>query len=514
MNDAAAVVPDGPLAAVDLGSNSFHLVMARSEGGTLRIVDRLKERVALAEGLDERRMLDDASQERGLACLRRFGERLAGTPAERVRAAGTNTLRAARNADRFLAKARKALGYEIEVISGTEEARLVYQGVARTEQPGEGRRLVVDIGGGSTECVVGEGFQVVRADSLRMGCVTFTKGFFPGGGIDADRLGAARFAASVELEPLLGPIAELGYREAMGSSGTNKEIAGILEAMGVGHGTITRKGLDALADACIDAKEIDDLDLPGLSSSRRPVLIGGLAILMAVFEAFRIDEMRPSEGALREGLLFDLLGRAQGEDLREQSVDALARRYGVDETQAARVRETTLAFLEQVADAWEIGDRRVRQALGWAARLHEVGLAFRHSGYHKHGAYVVEASDLPGFTREEQTLLAGLVRAHRRKFRHEPLEELGGALGEQAVRAATLLRLAVRVHRSRGARDLPRPTLEVRPPEGKKAKKELPRGTLVVRFPPGTLDEHPLLRTDLGAERERLERGGVALEVA
>jgi len=504
---------DGPLAAVDLGSNSFHLVVARSDGGVLRIVDRLKERVALAEGLDERRVLDDESQERGIACLERFGERLVGIPADRVRAAGTNTLRAARNADAFLSRAREALGHEIEVISGAEEARLVYRGVAYTDQPDDGRRLVVDIGGGSTECVVGDGAEVLRADSLRMGCVTFTRGFFPGGKIDEDRMRAARFAASVELEPLLGPIADLGFAEALGSSGTNKEIAAILEAMGEGDGTITPSGLEALDAAVIDAKDIDDLDLPGLSDSRRPVLVGGLAILEAVFEAFRIDVMRPSEGALREGLLQDVLGRSRGEDLRARTVAQLEDRFAIDRAQAERVEATVADFLDQVGEAWGLSDPRIHRAVRWAARLHEVGLAFRHPGYHKHGAYVLENTDLPGFSREEQTLLAGLVRAHRRKFRYEPLEELGGDLGEQAVRVAALLRLAVRVHRSRGAADLERPRLEIADPKGKKAK-EKGRGTLVARFSDGTLRERDLLRLDLDAERDRLGRGDVRLEVA
>lgn len=498
---SAARDDDAPLAAVDLGSNSFHLVVGKPDGHALRILDKLKERVALAEGLDERRELDEASQERALACLARFGDRIRGLPGERVRAAGTNTLRAARNAEGFLRRAREALGHPVEVISGAEEARLIYQGVAHTEQPRRDRRLVVDIGGGSTECVVGRGFEVLRADSLRMGCVTFSRGFFPDGRIDADRLRAARFAAGLELEPLIGPFADLGHEEVLGSSGTNREVGEILRASGYTGGEITREALLELEADVLKADSFDDLDLPGLSESRRPVLVGGLAILRATFDALGLERMRPTDGALREGLLYELLGRTRGRDLREDTVARLQERFSVGLAQANRVAETLEAFIDDVTDDWELDDPRLRRAGRWAAQLHEIGLAIRHSGYHKHGAYLLENTDLPGFTRGEQRLVAALVLAHRRRFRTEPLEAVGGGLGKRAVRLAALLRIAVRVHRARGATQVPRPTLSAR------------KKRLVATFPPGTLDAHPMLRLDLEAEQERAEKADLELDV-
>jgi exopolyphosphatase/guanosine-5'-triphosphate,3'-diphosphate pyrophosphatase len=490
---------DGPLAAVDLGSNSFHLVVGEVVGGKVRIVDRLKERVALAEGLDDRRQLDEDSQARAISCLARFGERLVDIPPDRLRAAGTNTLRAASNAGDFLARANEALGHEIDIIEGPEEARLVYLGVARTQAPGERRRLVVDIGGGSTECVVGEGFEVLRADSLRMGCVTFTKGFFPGGKLNRDRFDAARFAASVELEPIVQRFAQLEWRQAIGSSGTILAVSEMLAAAGHTDGSITPKGIAKLRDDILEFRKIDEISLPALAESRRPVIAAGLAILLAVVEQLGVETMETSEGALREGLLYDMLGRTRGEDPRDQTVAQLQHRFAVDKPHAAAVEETFIRLFDQVAADWDIDERRLRRAGEWASRVHEIGLTIRHGGYHKHGAYLIEHTDLPGFARLDQLLVAKLVLNHRRKFRHEELEALGKKLGPQAVRVSVLLRLAALLNRSRSATI---PEVEATAP--KKRKLELGIAN-------EWLESHPLLEYDLEEEQARLERGSFKL---
>lgn len=490
------------VAAVDLGSNSFHMVVARVAAGQPHVVDRLRERVVLAAGLDRDKRLVPEVQRRALETLRRFGQRLRAVPRGAVRAVGTNALRQARNAAPFLRRARKALGHPIEVVPGREEARLIYLGVSHALPDEGGRRLVVDIGGGSTECIVGERFEPLLTDSLFMGCVTWTQRFFPRGELSGRAMEKAVHAAQREVQTLERSYRTLGWERCVGSSGTILTIAAMLREQGWDErGAITRRGLRKLRRAVVEQRSLRRLSLPGLSPERAEVLPGGLAILCGVFEELGIETMATSPGSLREGLLHDLLGRIRHDDPRERSIRQLAARWHVDTDQAARVERTALDFLAQVAHAWDLSGDEPRQLLSWAARLHELGLAVSYSGYHKHGSYLLAHADLPGFTREEQQALATLVLAHRRRLPLEQLRALAGPPPEDVLALALLLRLAVLLNRARSDAPLPRVRLAGRP-----------RG-LQVRFPRGWLRRHDLTREDVEEEAAALRTGGVRLEV-
>ncbi|MBW2462750.1 MAG: Ppx/GppA family phosphatase, partial [Deltaproteobacteria bacterium] len=396
------------VAAVDLGSNSFHMLVARIVDGEVHVVDRIKERVALAEGLAIDRSLSPEAQKRAIACLERFGQRLEHMAGDNVRAVGTNTLRAAKDARRFLERAEAALGHRIEIISGREEARLVYLGVANTLASPEGRRLVVDIGGGSTECIIGEGFEPSVADSLYMGHITWTQRYFSGGRITAAGMADARTAAALEAESIQREYQGIGWEEAVGASGTILAIDAIVRENGWGE-AITPKGLKKLRRALVEAGRADKILLAGLQDARKPVIAGGAAILSGVFDILGIQAMCPSEGAVREGVVYDLVGRMRDQDVREGTVRHLEERYHVDVEQAARVERTASALLEQAADDLELDQGGSRDYVRWASRLHEIGVSLSYSGYHKHGAYILEHTDMPGFSRDTQQILACMV---------------------------------------------------------------------------------------------------------
>jgi len=499
--DSLPALPE-TVAAVDLGSNSFHLLVARTGGGEPVVVDRLREMVRLAGGLSRTQRLTRKSQERALDCLRRFGQRLRHMPPDSVRAVGTNTLRSAHNAGTFLEEAERALGHSIEVISGIEEARLVYLGVAQSLPDPDTRRLVVDIGGGSTELIVGQRFHPEVMQSVYVGCVSVSREYFGKGEVRNGSWQRAELAVLRELEPLRAGFRAAGWQEAAGSSGTVRAVQTVVRAQGWSEETITLASLERLRDVLLEAGSVKKVRLVGLSPQRRPVFPGGVAILLAVFKALKIQTMRAAEGALREGLVYDLLGRIREEDVRDRSVDALADRYHVDRQQAQRVERTALACLDRVAKSWRLGGQDQRRRLCWAARLHEIGLDIAHSHYHRHGEYIIAMSDLFGFSRQGQMLLAILVRAHRRKFPVEPFRELPGKQGRAAERLAVLLRLAVVLHRSRSPDPLP--AFSLRPG----------RGSLELRFPPGWLDANPLTRADLEQETGYLSKAGFELSFA
>lgn len=492
-------VPD-VIAAVDLGSNSFHMVVARHSHGQLIIQDRLRETVRLAAELDEQGRLDREAIERAIACLERFGQRLRDMQAESVRVVGTNTLRRARRRGAFLDRARAALGHPIEIISGIEEARLIYLGVAQTMPSEPGRRLVVDIGGGSTEIIIGEGVHAKKLESLYMGCVTMSARFFEDGEITEKRMKRARLAAKLELEPVRSSIKEYGWDQAVGSSGTIRAVADVLRAKG--DAGINRAAIEALIEQLLRAGNVSKLRLPALSAERAPVFPGGLAILAEVLENLDIDTLRPAEGALREGLLYDLVGRLTNEDARVRSVRAMQGRYHVALAQAERVEATALEFLRQVQAEWGLEDPFAELVLSWAARLHEIGLDVSHSHYHKHGAYLLEHADMPGFPQEEQKILACLVGAHRRKLQLDALEDLTPPWHIKSLFLIVILRLAVLLHRGRSAAPLPK--IELVP----KAR------SLEITFPKGWLDTHPLTAADLDNEIEYLKAAGFRLRVS
>jgi exopolyphosphatase / guanosine-5'-triphosphate,3'-diphosphate pyrophosphatase len=493
-------VPD-VLAAVDLGSNSFHMVVARYSHGQLVIIDRLREMVRLAAGVEESGRIDKDVAARALACLERFGQRLRDMHADSVRVVGTNALRMAHRKQVFLERAREALGHPIEIIAGMEEARLIYSGVAHTMPNEPGRRLVVDIGGGSTELIIGEELTPLELESLQMGCVSLSERFFRDGKISAKRFERARLAARLELEPVQAAFRSRGWATCAGSSGTVRAIGEAIRALEPASASITPAGLARAIEYCVDAGNTRELTLEPITEDRRPVFPGGLAILAEVFDVLDIKDMKIAEGAMREGLLYDMLGRFRREDARERTVRAMQQRYHVDTSQAERVEATVCDFLEQTHESWKLEEPLAHLALKWAARLHEIGLDVSHSGYHRHGAYLLENADMPGFPREEQRLLARLVGAHRRKLALDGVEELVPPWDRQAIYLILLLRLAVLLHRGRSATALPPIELSVTP------------RSLEVRFPARWLKDHPLTSADLQQEVDYLRAGGYRLRV-
>ncbi len=489
------------IATIDLGSNSFHMAVARMVDGQPVIIDRIREQVQLAAGLDAERRLTDKAQERAIACLARFGQQLRDMPVVRARAVGTSTLRVARNSREFLDAAEPALGVPIEVVSGREEARLIYLGVAHDLADDEGRRLVVDIGGGSTECALGRRFETVRAHSISRGCVTHTRRAFPDGVITEKALKEAVLAAQVELQMIERDVAMFPPDDVVGASGTIRAVAGILRENGWADEGITRSGLRRLRQALVEAGHIDRLELPGLSAERAPVFPGGVAILTAVFRTLGVRRMRVSSGSLREGILYDLLGRLRHEDVRQRTIRGFQGRYDVDLQQAARVGRTALECLAQVEAGWGLEDTGSRRYLAWAARLHEIGLSISFSGHHRHAAYLVENSDMPGFSRDDQLVLAALIGAHRRKIKLPVYEGVPTRLVDATRRMIVLLRLAVLLNRSRGDAS----------PDGVVLKVDDDR--LKVVLPPDWLEKNPLTREDLRTEAKRVKLLGVKLVI-
>jgi exopolyphosphatase / guanosine-5'-triphosphate,3'-diphosphate pyrophosphatase len=489
------------LAAVDLGSNSFHMVVARYSHGQLVIIDRLREMVRLAAGVAENGRIDKDVAARALACLQRFGQRLRDMHADSVRVVGTNALRVAHRKQAFLERAREALGHPIEIIAGMEEARLIYSGVAHTMPSEPGRRLVVDIGGGSTELIIGEGLTPLELESLQMGCVSQSERFFRDGKISARRFERARLAARLELEPVQAAFRRRGWESSAGSSGTVRAIGEVIHALEPQEHLITPAGIARAIEYCVDAGHVRELALEPITEDRRPVFPGGLAILAEVFSVLGIKEMRIADGAMREGLLYDMLGRYRHEDARDRTVRAMQQRYHVDAEQAERVEASVLKFLWQTKEAWKLEDPLAEQSLKWAARLHEIGLDVSHNGYHRHGAYLLENADMPGFPREEQRLLARLVGAHRRKLNLEGVDELVPPWDRSALHLIVLLRLAVLLHRGRSSVALP--PIELAP---------TPR-SLELRFPARWLKEHPLTSADLQQEIDYLRASGFRLRV-
>ncbi|ATE60236.1 exopolyphosphatase [Thauera sinica] len=439
------------IAAIDLGSNSFRLQVGRIVNDQIYPLDGLKEPVRLAAGLSPEKWLDMAAQHRGVTALQRFHERLHDFKPDGVRAVATNTLRVAKNAPEFLIRAEAALGFPIEVIAGREEARLIYVGVAHTLANPHRQQLVVDIGGGSTEFIIGKSFEPLQLESLYMGCVGYSLRHFPDGRIDKRGMKDAELAARRELQTIGQVYRETGWEEAVGSSGSAKAIAEVLEQNGLSRRGITRDGLERLRAMLLQAGHIDNLNLAGLKGDRLPVFLGGFAIMSAVFKEFDLEHMVFSEGALRLGVLYDLLGRYHHHDLRDATVRAFMGRYGVDMRQAGQVADTACYLLTQLAPETAVPDDDDLRFLRWAALLHEIGISVAHSSYHKHSAYILANADMPGFSRMDQGRLARLVLAHRGKL--ERVAEIDPGSSDWPLIAC--LRLAVVVHRARDARGLP-----------------------------------------------------------
>ena len=436
------------LAAVDLGSNSFRLQVARVEGDQLYMLDELREPVRLAAGLTADKYLDADAQQRALSALGKFAERLRDLPREAVRVVGTNSFRIAKNAADFIPQAEHALGFPIEVIAGREEARLIYLGVAHELPPSQDQRLVIDIGGGSTECIIGSGLTPLKLESLYMGCVSLSTRYFPDGKITKQNLKQAEIMARNEFQTIAADYRN-EWRQAYASSGTAKAIAEILESSGFSKGGITREGMEKLRALLLDAGDVQKLSSLGLKADRIPVFPGGFAILYAAFCELDISLMTPALGALREGVLYDLWGRSHDQDIRDVTVQQFLQRYHVDKAQADRVAQLAHAFALQFSGD-DIGEASL-QLLDWAAMLHEIGISVAHSSYHKHSAYILANADMPGFSKKDQARLSMLALAQRGN-----LSRLQGQLktSEDHLLAMSL-RLAVLIYRKRSDRTLP-----------------------------------------------------------
>ena len=443
------------LAAIDMGSNSFHLAIARVDHGEVKKVASMSEKVQLAAGLDENKNLTEAAQQRGLACLARFVGRLSSVQANRLRIVATNALRQAKNGQEFIQKAAEILPKPIEIIAGREEARLIYLGVSHT-MANSGRRLVIDIGGGSTELIIGEEFEPIHTESLQMGCVAYTKAYFPEGEISPKDFDKAVVAARKEMSGIANTYKAEGWDTVVGSSGTIKACRQICINMGWSDDqeSLTRQGLDKLKEKLLKFKHISDMDFDGLKEDRRAVLPAGIAILYAIFEVLNIDKLIYSDGALREGVMYDLLGRFQHEDIRDRSVQAMMGRYGADPKQAERVVSTAQHLFDGVAKKLNLNSDD-SDLLRRAAYLHEIGLAISHSGYHKHSAYLLQHSDIAGFSQIDQNHLSHLVAHHRRKLRSDARIDALRVGGNKLVYLCLLLRLAVLLNHSRSDEMLP-----------------------------------------------------------
>lgn len=490
LNDSSVVKPQ-EIAAIDLGSNSFHMVIARVVNGALQILGRVKQHVHLADGLDENNNLSEEAIERGLTCLGLFAERLQGFSPDNVRIVATHTLRLAVNAQDFLERAKQILPYPIEIISGPEEARLIYMGVAHT-QPEKGRKLVIDIGGGSTELVIGEDFTPILAESLRMGCISFSKQFFSGENIDKQRFQCAQLAAKQKLENISWQYRIQGWEFALGASGTIKAVHNVLVEMGEKDGIITPERLAKVVEQVLRFNSFKSIKLPGLSQDRQSVFVPGLAILCGVFSALSIEQLRLSNGALREGVLYEMESRFRHQDIRSRTALSLAEHYNIDRDQSRRVLETTRSLYAQwIIHHDNLANLQLESLLGWAAMLHEVGLSINHSNMQRHSAYILQNTNLPGFNQEHQLLLATLVRFHRKGLKIDELPSFNLIKKRQVIPLIQLLRLAVLLNNQRQATTAPDYLRLVADDYH-----------LTLRFPDGYLEKNALILADLEREQE------------
>lgn len=505
MNSNQDISTSNPLptsvAAVDLGSNSFHMIVCKLEKGKLRTIDRLKEMVRLASGLDSNKYLDINTQNKALECLERFGQRIRDFPAGSVRIVGTNTLRTAKNSQDFLNKAEEALGHPIEIISGIEEARLIYQGVANSLGTDAQSRFVMDIGGGSTEYIIGVDDTAHTKESLNMGCVTVSNRFFKNGQISKKAFKKAVLFAQQKLEPYQKTYNQKRWDEAIGASGSLRAIHKVLIATKWSHFGITRDGLNKLVEHILKCQHIDELGLPELSSERLPVFIGGVVIIYATFLELEIEHMTVSDGALREGLVHDLLGRIYDYDIRSKTVATIAEHYHTDQEHTQRIIQTVDTMLKQLDQRFCSENRKtVSQFIHWAVKLHGIGRNIAHSKYHKHGAYIIENGDFSGFSRHDQMLLATFVLSHRKKFSLDRFKKLHKPWNKDGPYLTILLRIAILLHRNRHVMEIPEFFISIQPK------------IIELHFADGWLFNAPLTQADLEREAKYLHDAGFELK--
>ena len=491
------------VAAVDLGSNSFHLIVASIESnGSIKIIDRIKEMVRLGAGLDENNCLDEVSQQRALDCLSRFSQRLQNIDPRDIRIAGTNTLRIAKNKNKFIKRAKKVLDHKIEIITGVEEARLVYHGVIYSLSEHKSNRLVIDIGGGSTEVIIGKNKKPIKLKSIHAGSTSITKQFFNDGVINKSRIKKAELFVMQEFEEIRQEYLDAGWDQAVGTSGSIRSISKVLLLTGLTDGTITKPALKQLMDTLIKFNSINKIKLDGLTNERQPMFIGGVVVLNSLFKILKIKALNVSDGAIREGLMLDIVGRIQHRDIRSLSVEQMAERFSIRASHADNIITTCDYILKQLNNSWIDQDNGWLQMIRWAAQLHEIGLSIAHSRYQKHSAYLVQNSNMPGFSIQEQQLLSTFVRNHRKSFLLEDFEPFSKKQRKKVFRALIVLRLAIVFNRS-VAESVQLTDYQV------EAKGKM----ISLKFPSQWFEENALTITDLQTEAKYLNQIGYKLKL-
>jgi len=489
------------LAAIDLGSNSFHMIVGRQEAGQIIIIDKLREMVRLASGLDDQNRINSKVMQQALDCLARFGERIRHLHADVVRIVGTNTLRKAKNSREFMQQAEALLGHPIEIISGIEEARLIYSGVSHNVDTDNGHRLVTDIGGGSTEIIIGERFKPLLMESLHMGCVSMSRLFFADGKITLKRIKKAHMHAMMKLEPYRKSYQALGWQDSIGASGTARSIEKISIAQGWTDNGISTASLDNIIDHFLHAGQIDAIELQGLKDERKAVIVGGVIVMRAIFLALKIKNMIVSDGALREGILYDLIGRTENDDARSESIELFSNRFVLDRKHAERVQRTAQQLFNQARNHWFTDpDNEAEKHLQWAVSLHEVGLCIAHSQYHLHGYYMTNNADLMGFSKQDQSLLALLIKMQRRCPDMSLFDEFGEKNSRMAQGLLILLRLAVLLNRSRSHKAPGITSININ------------KKNVQLIFQSDWLEQHPLSYSDLELETTLLQDTSYTLE--
>mgnify|MGYP000005834800 FL=1 len=486
------------IAAVDLGSNSFHLVVAREVDGTLQILHKEKQRVYLADGLDDKLRLNQAAIDRALLVLKQFANTLEDFPPGNVKVAATYTFRRAKNIHAFLTQASKVFPFHIDVIPEQEEARLIYQGVAHYVH-NEENRLIIDIGGGSTELIIGKHFKHKLLTSRNMGCVSYTKQFFSGGAITAKRFNRAEIKAEQEIEVIFANYINEGWQDVIGTSGTIKSILTMVCAQNPQQTCVSIDDLLALKQQCIAAEHINNISIEGLTPERQQSLCGGLAILIAVFKEFSINQLSYSVFSLREGLLHEMQQKLADKDIRSNTINNLSERYTVDKAHASRVANTATWIYERLSKAWQLIDNKDIALLNWAAKLHEIGLSINSSGINKHSAYIVANSQLPGFTQQEQLILSSLIRFYRKKIKRDELPEFTTIAQQHVIKLVTILRLAVLFNQKRQISQQPNMNISAN------------ATGIFIKFYDNYLQTHTLLNADLELEQRYLKKVGISL---
>lgn len=490
---------DSLLAAIDMGSNSFHLIIARPDHGEIRPVETLAERVQLGAGLVKSRLSRDAI-ERGLDCLARFQQVISSMGPARIRVVGTNALRQAKNRRAFTEPAEQILGVPVDVVYGREEARLIYLGVAHTLADDGHSRLVVDIGGGSTEFIIGQRFEPQSLESLQLGCVSYRNAYFADGKLSKKNFAAAYDDAMLEVSHIKRRFNSRNWQECVGASGTLQVIEGLIQHHGWRDSGIDRKSLDQLRQRLLGFGHVDAIDLPGLSDKRRSVITAGVAIAKAIFDVLDVDVMRTSSGALREGVIYDLMGRLSHEDVRERSIRAMIGRYGADAAVADMVGRRVRYLAHAVAKSWGFDDDDIAY-LGWAGRCHEIGVAISQKHYHRHSAYLLRYSDMPGFSQRDQETMATLVYGCRGKIRSALFHEVSDRDRSKIQRMLALLRLAVLFKHVEVLEALPEFAVKVK------------NNQLSITFPEGWREAHPLTSREIHESRSALRKLGVELRL-